>query len=127
DPDARAGDEGTEILAAAEGTSPPGALGLADTAVAALDRGDPLLELFLDAGGLDAEVAQDAAGGRTRVQGDAEQQVLGAELGLAAAGGQPPRAGDGLSGLAVTGHAALMPVLAGHHRGLEPAGVGLPD
>ncbi|MFD0733286.1 hypothetical protein [Planotetraspora mira] len=61
--------------------------------MSALDRDDPLLDLLLDAGGFDTEVVEDAAGGRPRVQGQAEQQALGPELGLAAPGGQPPTVG----------------------------------
>src|SRR5262245_24579708 len=73
DPDAGAGHQGAEVCAAAEGAGPAGSSGLADAAVAALDRGDPLAEFLLDAGRVDVEVAQDAAGGRTGVEGDAEQ------------------------------------------------------
>jgi hypothetical protein len=58
--------------------------------VPALDRGDPFLKFLLDLGGIDAEIVQDAAGGRAGVKGQAEQQMLGPELGLAAPGGQPP-------------------------------------
>jgi len=58
--------------------------------VPTLDRLDPLLKFLLDLGGVDAEIVQDPAGGRAGVQGYAEQQVLGPELGLAAPGGQPP-------------------------------------
>src|SRR5260370_29231921 len=53
DPDARAGDEGTEVLAAAEGAGPAGAPGFADTAVAALGPGGPPLGVPLFARGID--------------------------------------------------------------------------
>src|SRR5947207_10860067 len=70
DPHARAGDQRAEVLTAAERARPAGALALADAAVPALDRRDPLLKFLLDLGGVDAEVVQDPAGGRAGVQGD---------------------------------------------------------
>src|SRR5690349_1038153 len=108
DPHAGAGDQRAKILTAAERAGPAGVLALADPAVPALDRADPLLEFLLDLGGVDAEIVQDPAGGRARVQGYAEQQVLGPELGLAAPGGQPPRPGDRLLGLPVPDNPALL-------------------
>src|SRR6266536_3258392 len=126
DPDAGSGNQGTEVFAAAEGAGPVGAPGLADAAVPALDRGDPFLKFFLDVRGVDAEVVEDTAGGGAGVQGQAEQQVLGPELGLTAPGGPPSRPCDSLFGFSVPNDAAFPPVV-GDHRGLEEPGVGLAD
>lgn len=128
DPDTRSGHQRGEVLAAAKRTGPAAVLGPADEAgTPTLDWGDPFLEFLLDPGGVDVEVAQDTSCGAAGVGGQAEQQVLGAALGLSAPGGQPPGPGEGLVAFAVADKAAFLPAGAGDHGGFEQTGVGLAD
>jgi hypothetical protein len=92
------------IGVAAERAGTDALIALADPAAATARsrrRRNQVVEFLLDPCRVDAEVVEDAAGGRTGVQVEHEQQVLGTGQVLTAVGGES-------SG-------------AGHHRGLGPA------